>query len=573
MKSMIGQAILLGLAAATASVVGCSSSPSPSTGSTGGQQPGSQGNVVSGETGTVAGKLTLADGTLISTVKYQLANGATIVQSGTLNVANSQGVSFQLGQVPAGSGYVITLSASSADGGVTCTGSSGSFSVTAHSTVNETLNLICTNGISANGNVLTRAVIDYCGTWQSVSTIGPGLDAGPTNGSEVLADGITPVLITVTASGANPSQLAYHWSTTTISGNGITLGANSGQGTTTDVQTVTCNNDATDAVGHAQATVVISDSTTDGGAANSLLPDGGTFVCDPSLTTVTTDVFCDKIASCAGGATSTQCGDAGLNCKNLTNDNSNCGACGTVCTGGQTCQASVCACASGSSLCGGTTCVPLNTNTNCGACGVACTGTATCTNNGGTFSCQAPVCTASNQSGCQSACNSFAASHTGSTAVAGTCNGSELAAFLVDGTGSCMACMTGAGQCLNSTGTGNTGLDCEDPFTGQGAGETTAQCLSTLTCDLGVTPARTPAPASANGPISGYCAGVAEPTCVSGTPGGLCVSVITAGFPSTFTPSNIGGNIAVATFASGRAGAAVNCAFNNCSACLAGSAF
>jgi|SRR5580704_8136741 hypothetical protein len=81
-------------------------------------------------------------------------------------------------------------------------------------------------------------------------------------------------------------------------------------------------------------------------------------------------------AGCNAGMTS--CG--GGVCADLTSDNFNCGACGTVCPADQPCQGSVCTCPNGLSLCG-PGCVDEQTdNTNCGACGFTCqTGTA-CSN-------------------------------------------------------------------------------------------------------------------------------------------------------------------------------------------------
>jgi hypothetical protein len=54
--------------------------------------------------------------------------------------------------------------------------------------------------------------------------------------------------------------------------------------------------------------------------------------------------------------------------------NENCGTCGEVCTGGQTCQNGQCTCPSGQTDCSGT-CKNLNTDQlNCGGCGTVCTG-------------------------------------------------------------------------------------------------------------------------------------------------------------------------------------------------------
>src|SRR5262245_37846227 len=43
----------------------------------------------------------------------------------------------------------------------------------------------------------------------------------------------------------------------------------------------------------------------------------------------------------------------GSDCKDLTSDQQNCGACGNACGAGQTCQASQCQCTAGLLACGG----------------------------------------------------------------------------------------------------------------------------------------------------------------------------------------------------------------------------
>jgi hypothetical protein len=59
-------------------------------------------------------------------------------------------------------------------------------------------------------------------------------------------------------------------------------------------------------------------------------------------------------------------------CVNTQTDNNNCGACGTACAMGSTCQMGACRCPMGSTLCG-RSCVNLQTDAaNCGRCGNAC---------------------------------------------------------------------------------------------------------------------------------------------------------------------------------------------------------
>jgi hypothetical protein len=114
--------------------------------------------------------------------------------------------------------------------------------------------------------------------------------------------------------------------------------------------------------------------------------------------------------SCASGQTA--CGNT---CVNAQTDNNNCGTCGKICPSGSTCQTGACACGSGQTLCSNA-CVNAQTdNSNCGVCGTVCSGGATCT----AGKCvKAPLCgdsvidsgehcddgNKSNLDGCDSAC-------------------------------------------------------------------------------------------------------------------------------------------------------------------------
>lgn len=65
-------------------------------------------------------------------------------------------------------------------------------------------------------------------------------------------------------------------------------------------------------------------------------------------------------------------------CRNLQTSPVACGACGTTCSGGGTCQSGVCACPAGWTSCSGT-CRNLRADvTNCGTCGTACAAGLTC---------------------------------------------------------------------------------------------------------------------------------------------------------------------------------------------------
>ena len=91
---------------------------------------------------------------------------------------------------------------------------------------------------------------------------------------------------------------------------------------------------------------------------------------------------CGYGQSCNSGTCS--CGSGQTNCSgtcvNLGSDANNCGGCGSVCSFGQSCVNGSCGCGTGQTSCGGT-CVNLATNNNdCGACGNVCATNFACRN-------------------------------------------------------------------------------------------------------------------------------------------------------------------------------------------------
>jgi hypothetical protein len=242
----------------------------------------------SSDFGDVAVRLALPDGARLDSVGYALLNGTTTVQSGTIVTNDSQTLDFQLGNVPAGGGYEIDLTAASDDGGVNggvqCLGTSGTFAVVAHSTVQEDVQLVCQTwaGVNSPPFVGPPYCGTCCGTWTSVSSV--GLDGGPT--SEATADGTTPIVFTATATGADPAALVYNWTATPVVGNGVTLRSNVGNGTATDTLTVTCNSDSVDAVGSTTLTLVVTDSL-----------DASVASCPSAVSTVSITVLCNAPAN------------------------------------------------------------------------------------------------------------------------------------------------------------------------------------------------------------------------------------------------------------------------------------
>jgi phospholipase C len=192
-KSVVHSALLagaFGAACAALGQVGCSSgaSPEPLAGSA--------------ADGSVGVKLTLPGGEQLTSVSWTVTgpNGAsTVVQSGTVNVATSLTLSFQVGGIAAGSGYAIALTGVTTDSQVTCAGSAP-FSITARSTTSVSVALQCNTAPSEAGAVAVAANTYNCGTVNGVSA---------TPAEAVLGNSVT---VSATASSPNYSALAYSWS-------------------------------------------------------------------------------------------------------------------------------------------------------------------------------------------------------------------------------------------------------------------------------------------------------------------------------------------------------------------------
>jgi hypothetical protein len=424
---------------AAVALAACSKAPDPDQGPAGG--PPAVAN--DGSTGTLNLRLILPDGESLGPVSYTLSGASGTVQSGTVSVSHSQSIDFQLATIPAGSGYTIALS-SGTDAGVSCFGSSGPFAVVAHQTVSETVQLICVDAAGDGGNLFVSGVVSYCGTWQSLSTVGPGVGAGPTNGSEVYVG--STVSISATASGADPTNLAYAWSSSLPIG---MFGANDATGTSDQI-TFTCT-----APGMTTITLVVSDGP---------LPQGQT--CPTTLSTISTPVYCDPLpcntaADCPGvdvGCETRACTNntcvlnvaaAGTLAPNQTvgdcHDNECDGSGGVVTVIDNTDIPVVNACQSGSCNAGMPVVASLPIGTNCGMNpNMVCDGAGTCnpcnvaTDCSGTdTTCSQRVCTATHQCSVNLA-PEFTACSTGGGTICdgvGNCNPISFAVTRISGDG------------------------------------------------------------------------------------------------------------------------------------------
>ncbi len=215
-------------------------------------------------------------------------------------------------------------------------------------------------------------------------------------------------------------------------------------------------------------------------------------------------------ARCTSGACSIVCSDRFLDCNRNAADGceidsrvspTNCGACGTVCATGQTCNDGVCAapCPGVQTRCAGT-CVSIQTdNNNCGACGNRCPTGSTCTD--GVCRC-ALGGSATGGVQCGSTCVDVLSSNTN----CGTCG---------------TACPTGStctrGVCRCTIGGVATGLlcgsTCVDPFADRNnCGACGRACASGQSCTAGICTC----------PSGTVCGGVCTDTAADRTNCGAC---------------------------------------------------
>jgi phospholipase C len=244
----------LGGIAVVAQEVGCSSAGSSSREpSVGSPIPPAEG------TGTVGMKLTLPGGEVLSTVSWSITGpggATTVVKSGSFSVQNAASLSFVVGNIPAATGYAVSISGTSTDGKVTCLGSA-SFNVAARTTTSVTVLLQCDTAAANVGTAQITGQTFVCATVNSLTASPTETIVGPTN----------PVAVSATATGPNAGAVTYQWSAP----------SGSFSAPTSAQSTFTCS---------VPGTVTLSVTASDGS-----IPDGGS--CNPALSTATVQVQCE----------------------------------------------------------------------------------------------------------------------------------------------------------------------------------------------------------------------------------------------------------------------------------------
>jgi hypothetical protein len=183
-------AVLVGCFGAHAALIGCSSNA----------QSGEENVAVDGEhSGSVGLALQVAPGLVLNDVDYTIIGPLGFSKSGSINVSNSTSVSAVISDLPAGTGYTITLTGTTTDGSASCTGSA-TFDVAAHQTAVATLALSC-HQAATNGSLQVNGVINIC-------PVADGISANP---AQVAVGSSIALSASAHDSDNGPSALAYSW--------------------------------------------------------------------------------------------------------------------------------------------------------------------------------------------------------------------------------------------------------------------------------------------------------------------------------------------------------------------------
>jgi len=154
------------------------------------------------DVGTVGFELQVAPGVTINTISWNIS-GNGVMQSGTVNVQNSNTIRFQVGGVPAGTGYTITLNATTIGAPLTCSGST-MFNVTAGMTTSVSLTLTCQASGNGSGTVVVSGTTAVCATITglSVSPLETTVNSTISLSATATAGTLTPMFAWTATAGA-----------------------------------------------------------------------------------------------------------------------------------------------------------------------------------------------------------------------------------------------------------------------------------------------------------------------------------------------------------------------------------
>jgi hypothetical protein len=174
-----------------AAIAGCSGGEKANTSESGSEE----------SVGKLSLALRLASGATIDSASYTITGPGGFTKAGTIDLTSATKLTATIGGLPAGSGYTVTLSATTTNGATTC-GGSGTFSVVARKTASVTVPMTCREA-ARTGSVLVKGELNLC----------PTIDGISTNPSEVQVGSSLTVSADAHDTDAAPSALTYAWTT------------------------------------------------------------------------------------------------------------------------------------------------------------------------------------------------------------------------------------------------------------------------------------------------------------------------------------------------------------------------
>ncbi|HEX7669728.1 MAG TPA: lamin tail domain-containing protein [Polyangiaceae bacterium] len=151
------------------------------------------------EVGAAGLQLQVAPGVQLNSLSYSISGPGGFSRSGTVDVSASTTLSMVVGSLPAGSGFTVTLDATTTDGTTHC-GGSASFAVTAHATTAVVVHLTC-HEAPRTGSVLANGTLNVC-------PVADGIVANP---ADVVIGGMIALSGPAHDTDGGPSPLSYQW--------------------------------------------------------------------------------------------------------------------------------------------------------------------------------------------------------------------------------------------------------------------------------------------------------------------------------------------------------------------------